>query len=150
MILRPAAAEEAPALAAIHARAFDHPWSGEDIAELMASPGVYALAADASGPLGFILCRAIAGEAEILTLAVDPDFRRQGLARALVEAAAAIARTADADVMFLEVSAENLPAIGLYEGAGFVRAGRRPGYYDRGAAGMVDAIIMRLELGRTG
>lgn len=150
MILRPAAADEAQALADVHARAFDHPWSAEDIAELMATPGVFALAADAKGPTGFILCRAIAGEAEILTLAVDPAFRRQGLARALVEGAGGIARAAAADVMFLEVSAENLPAISLYEGAGFVRAGVRPGYYDRGAAGRVDAIIMRLELGRTG
>ena len=51
--------------------------------------------------------------------------------------------------MFLEVSAENLPAVGLYEGAGFVRAGVRRGYYDLGAAGTADAIVMRLELGRT-
>lgn len=149
MILRPAAAEEASALAAVHARAFDHPWSGGDIAELMASPGGFALVADEGALSGFILCRAIAGEAEILTLAVDPAFRRQGLARALVEAAAGIARAAEADVMFLEVSAENLPAVGLYEGAGFVRAGVRRGYYDLGAAGTADAIVMRLELGRT-
>lgn len=148
MILRPAAADEAQALAGVHARAFDHPWPAQDIAELIGSGGGFALAAEAGEILAFILCRAIAGEAEVLTLAVDPPARRQGIARALVEAAAGVARAAGADVMFLEVADDNLPAIALYEGAGFVRAGLRRGYYSRGSAAAVDALVMRLELGR--
>ena len=55
---------------------------------------------------------------------------------------------AGADVMFLEVAHDNLPALGLYEAAGFERAGLRRGYYDRGAAGSADAVVMRLDLGR--
>lgn len=136
-------------MADLHARAFDHPWPARDIAELMASPGAFALAVgDGESFAGFILCRAIAGEAEVLTLAVDPAARRRGFARALVDAAALMARSAQADVMFLEVSAGNLPAVALYEAAGFVRAGLRRGYYDLGAAGTADALVMRLELGR--
>ncbi|MET3526667.1 ribosomal protein S18-alanine N-acetyltransferase [Phenylobacterium koreense] len=147
MTLRPADAGEAWALAELHARAFDHPWPAQDIAELLASPGAFALVAEDERLAGFILCRAIAGEAEILTLAVDPAARRRGLARAMVEACAGLARAAQADVMFLEVSAGNLPAIGLYEGAGFVQVGVRSGYYDLGAGERADALVMRLELG---
>ena len=66
----------------------------------------------------------------------------------LVDAAAGAARMAGADVMFLEVAHDNLPALGLYEAAGFARAGLRRGYYDRGAAGSADAVVMRLDLGR--
>ncbi len=147
MILRAVAAAEAEAMADLHARAFDHPWPARDIAELMASPGVFALAVEDETLAGFILCRAVAGEAEVLTLAVDPAARRRGFARGLLDAALGAARAAQADVMFLEVSAGNLPAIALYEGAGFVRAGLRKGYY-RGVAGSADALVMRLELGR--
>jgi len=146
VILRPAAAGEAPALAALHARAFDAPWGAAEIADLMAGPGAFALVAETQAPAGFVLCRAAAGEAEILTLAVDPRARRAGLARALVAAAADLARRLGAEELFLEVAADNAAALGLYGAVGFVRAGLRPRYYDRGAAGFADALVMRLDL----
>ncbi len=146
--MRPAWDHEAGDLARVHDQAFDHPWSASEIAELMGSPGAFALVAEDAGPAAFILCRAVAGEAEILTLAVEPAARRRGLARALVEAAAGVARIAGAEAMFLEVADDNVAAIGLYEAAGFDRAGLRRGYYDRGPQGYVDALVMRLDLGR--
>lgn len=148
MKLRGAWDHEAGELARVHAQAFDHPWSADELAEVMGSPGAFALVVEDSGPVAFILCRAIAGEAEILTLAVEPAARRRGLARALVEAAAGAARLAGAEAMFLEVADDNLAAIGLYESAGFGRAGLRRGYYDRGPQGYADALVMRLDLGR--
>lgn len=148
MNLRAASGDEAAALAAVHASAFDHAWPAGEIAALLEGPGGFALLVEDEQVRAFILCRAIAGEAEILTLAVEPAARRRGLARALVEGAAGLARTSGADVMFLEVAHDNLPAIGLYEAAGFARAGLRRGYYDRGPAGTADAIVMRLDLGR--
>jgi ribosomal-protein-alanine N-acetyltransferase len=145
--LRPALASDAVALATVHALAFEAPWTAHEIASLMAAPGGFALAVDAEdGLAGFILCRAVQDEAEILTLATTPDHRRQGVARALVEAALAAARGAGAQAMFLEVAADNAPAIGLYEGAGFVRAGLRMAYYARGAASAADALVLRREL----
>ena len=95
---------------------------------------------------GFILCRSIAGEAEILTLAVDPARRRRGAGRALVEAAAGMAATLGAEEMFLEVAVDNPAALALYEAAGFARVGRRPGYYARTDGADVDAVVMRREL----
>ncbi|HZZ36117.1 MAG TPA: GNAT family N-acetyltransferase [Caulobacteraceae bacterium] len=147
MRLRPALASDATALAAVHALTFEAPWSAHEIASLMAAPGGFALKVDAAdGLAGFILCRAVADEAEILTLATSPAHRRQGVARALVEAAAAAARGVGAQAMFLEVAADNAPALGLYQGAGFVRAGLRKAYYARGAASAADALVLRREL----
>ena len=146
MILEPIGAEAADALAAAHALAFDHGWSARDIADILASPGAFALAVRLDDtPRAFILCRAIAGEAEVLTLAVDPLLRRQGVARALLTAAIGAAEAAGADVLFLEVAADNEAALGLYAGAGFVRGGARRGYYRR-ADGAIDAIAMRRDL----
>ena len=149
MSLMPAGLEAAEALAAVHWRAFSPGWSAAEITALLESPGVFALKNDGeTGPNGMILCRAIAGEAEILTLAVDPDVRRGGLGRALVEAAAGLAVQAGADDMFLEVAVDNIAALRLYEAAGFERSGLRRGYYDRGEGVRVDAVVMRRDLKR--
>jgi len=139
MSLRAAPPEDAATLAALHAAAFDRPWNADEIAALMATPGVFALTIDLQG---FILCRAIADEAEILTLAVDPARRRAGVGRALVEAAAALAAQGGAGSLFLEVSADNAAALALYAAAGFGRVGLRRGYYVSGA----DAVVMRRAL----
>ena len=141
---------DAVALAAVHATSFEAPWTSADIATLLASPGAFALAAsEADDPHGFILARAIAGEAEILTLAVDSAFRRQGLARALVEAAVGVAVSLAAETLFLEVAADNPAAIALYLGAGFIEVGRRRGYYARPDSAQIDALVMRRDLNRS-
>ena len=90
---------------------------------------------------GFILARAAGGEAEILTLAVAPAVRGQGLGRALLAAAARHAQTLGAANMFLEVGVDNPPALALYAGQGFVRVGQRKAYYGGG-----DALILKAQL----
>jgi ribosomal-protein-alanine N-acetyltransferase len=144
--LRLASRADAAALAGVHAAAFEAPWTDAEILRFAEDPGGFALAAeDADALAGFILCRVVAGEAEILTLAVRPDSRRRGAASALVEAAAALAaRTASA--MFLEVADDNAGAIALYERTGFRAVGRRAGYYARAGAAAVDALVMRRAL----
>lgn len=145
MILRPVGLEACFTLADLHDRAFDRPWSAEEFETLLKGPGVFAVLGEAGEPeeaKGFILCRAIAGEAEILTVAVDPAARRRGWGGALVEMAAAIAREAAAIEMFLEVAADNVAAIGLYQAAGFGRVGLRKGYYPH-PDGAKDAVVMR-------
>lgn len=160
MILAPARAEHADALAIVHAGSFDPAWSARDIETLLDAPGGFAWLAregparegaareaDQPGPIrGFLLARAIAGEAEILTLAVDPSHRRQGVARALIEASAVTAIAAGAQAMFLEVAADNPAAIGLYRSAGFEQLGSRRAYYARPAAAAIDALVLRRTL----
>jgi ribosomal-protein-alanine N-acetyltransferase len=145
--IRLAAGADLQSLAAIHAQAFDDAWSADDIRRFSSGPGAWALVAESGEGLidGFILCRSIAGEAEILTLAVRPERRRQGLASALVAAALALARS-QAQSMLLEVAADNPAAVALYERAGFSSIGRRAAYYGRRSGGAVDALVMRRAL----
>lgn len=146
MNLRAATRDLAPAMAAAHAQAFDAPWDAAAFEAVLDGPGVFGLVAIDEEPLAVVLCRAVAGEAEVLTIAVAPAARRRGVGRALMVAALEQARVAGAREVFLEVDAGAAPAIGLYAGLGFVRAGLRKAYYDRGAAGRADALLMRLDL----
>lgn len=131
----------AAALAAIHAAAFPprERWGADAMALQLGLPGAFGLI-DARG--GLVLARVAADEAEILTLAVLPAARRQGIARALLAAAAGRAAAGGAVSLFLEVSAANLAARRLYAGCGFAPVGRRARYYPDGA----DALIMRRAL----
>ena len=145
LTLAPAGPEAAETLAALHAAAFDKPWSAADIAALIGGAGAYAVLAQDEAPLGMVMSRILFEEAEILTLAVAPEARRRGVGLALVGAAAGLARQGGASSLILEVGEDNPGAVALYERAGFVQAGRRRDYYDRGGR-RIDALLMRLDL----
>ena len=143
--------EDAPALASVHAASFPAPWNAEALASLLASPGVFAMACEDGKVLaGFILLRAVAGEAEVLTLAVAPGHRRQGIGAGLLDASLALAATHGADVAFLEVAEDNRAALALYGRAGFATVGRRGAYYARGGGPPADALVLRKPLARAG
>lgn len=133
-------------MAEAHAGAFDPSWREEDFEDLLDGAGIYGFIARAEAPLGVILCRVAADEMEVLTIGVTAGARRRGVARALLTAGLAAAQTAGARSCFLEVAVDNAGAIALYESLGFHRAGLRRGYYDRGPAGLADALVMRLDL----
>jgi ribosomal-protein-alanine N-acetyltransferase len=132
----------AAALARLHAAAFATPWDESAFGALLAQSGVFAEADED----GFILCRVVADEAEILTVAVHPDARRGGVGTRLVRAAARRASAGGAARLFLEVADDNVAARALYDRAGFVVAGRRKGYYARDNGPRADALIMSLDL----
>ena len=90
---------------------------------------------------GVLLGRAVAGEAELLTLAVAPDRQRSGIGGRLVAAFLAEARARGAVQAFLEVAADNAAAIGLYRRAGFAEVGRRRGYYAGANGARIDALV---------
>lgn len=123
-------------MAALHAAAFPpvDAW-GPDALELMLGlDGGFGFLLPGRG---FVLARAVAGEAEILTLAVAPEARRQGAGAALLRAAMAEAWARQAEQLFLEVSARNEAARALYAAAGFEAVGRRRHYYTDGADALV-------------
>lgn len=126
-------------MARLHAASFilPAPWSEAEIAATLASPHCFALIRDT----GFLLGRVVAGEAELITIAVDPAARRLGTGRGLVQAFLTEAKTRSAEVAFLEVAETNAAARALYMSAGFAQTGRRKGYY-RGAGLVTDAILM--------
>lgn len=127
-------------MAALHARSFTHPrpWSAAEFRSLMDGRGTFAL----TRPQGLLLGRVILDEAELLTLAVAPEARRQGVGASLAEEFASQARSLGAVQAFLEVASDNAPAQALYHRQGWVEAGRRRNYYAPG----VDALTLRLGL----
>jgi ribosomal-protein-alanine N-acetyltransferase len=121
----------------LHAECFPKkPWSAEDFAGLEKSGCEIEASKNA-----FIVWRAAADEAEIVTICVRPNARRSGAALALLSSTTNKLRGKNVKKIFLEVSADNAPAIKLYEKSGFSRIGVRPKYY----AG-TDGITMMKEL----
>jgi ribosomal-protein-alanine N-acetyltransferase len=134
------------ALAALHALAFGaapRPWTAAEFAALLGEPSTLYVALEG----GFALGRVTGPEAELLTLAVDPLARRRGIGRRLVVAFEAAAAARGAEEVLLEVAVTNVAARALYGGLGYIRVGRRPGYYRATGVPPVDALVLRRLLG---
>jgi ribosomal-protein-alanine N-acetyltransferase len=135
-------------VAALRAECFDDGgWSTESVAALLGTPGTFALIAEVAGePAGFILGRAAADEAEILSIGVPPALRRGGIAGRLLDAALARLGAAGIGRVFLEVGVNNGAALALYASHGFKPAGRRPAYYAKPGGPAEDALVLGLGL----
>ncbi|HLO77524.1 MAG TPA: GNAT family N-acetyltransferase [Magnetospirillum sp.] len=150
----PAALVHADLLAGMHRICFADAWDADAMASLLTMPGAAGLIAvdggslvpalEPPGPAGFVIWRAAGGEAEILTIAVLPPWRRAGLGRALLNHALDAVALVGAECMFLEAAADNISALALYEKSGFLRVGLRKAYY-----GDKDAVVMRRDLQTT-
>lgn len=131
----------AQVLERIHSASFEtERWSKATFAKLLALPSRVALLVDGAG---FVLVGLAADEAEILTLAVVPERRRQGVGGALLDAAMGAARRRGAATMYLEVEEANEPARSLYASRGFRQVGRRERYYPNGAGALLLAAVLR-------
>ena len=105
-------------------------WPPESYVKLTVSPGgVFLVCETATQVIGFVAARQVADEAEILNIAVHRDFRRKGVATALLLAALDKFRSSAIARVFLELRESNRPARALYERHGFVFSGRRKAYY---------------------
>ena len=127
-------------MARLHARCFatPRPWTAAEFAAVTAEQLCFTLIESD----GFLIGRAVADEAEILTLAVDPEARRRGTGARLVQGFLTEGQNRGAASAFLEVAANNQPAICLYLQAGFGEVGLRRGYYTSVDAAAVDAVVM--------
>ena len=115
-------------------------WDRDGVDGILGAPSNSGLVALKDGlQVGHVIYGNVMDEVEILTVAVDPGFRRQGIGLALMRR---IVRETQARTMVLEVRASNGPAIALYQKMGFANVGRRKGYYRGGE----DAIVMRVSL----
>ena len=133
-------------LARLHARAFagqGRAWGRDEFASLLSSPHVFVTGSTDAFALG----RAVADEAELLSVVTDPVHRLRGLARAALAAFEAEARNRGAGRAFLEVADDNSAAIALYRAAGYRETARRTGYYARQDGSRIDALIFEKPLG---
>lgn len=147
-VLTEARPADAAAIAALHAASFRRGWSEDEVERLLVDRAVLAHKATTGARLdGFILSRIVAGEAEILSVAVAARRQGRGLARRLL--ALHLARLAGLGVqtVFLEVDERNAPARRLYERAGYREVGRRQGYYPGAGGESSTALVLRRDLG---
>jgi tRNA threonylcarbamoyl adenosine modification protein YeaZ/ribosomal-protein-alanine acetyltransferase len=143
----PVTVESARMLADMHAEAFDTAWTAEDFTQLLNMPGAAArIALEQQEPVGFILTRRAADEAEIICIATRPFAQRRGTARALALHVFNELLAQDVRQIFIEVAQSNVAAQALYGSMGFREAGLRRGYYERANGGREDAIVMRKDL----
>jgi [ribosomal protein S18]-alanine N-acetyltransferase len=139
--LRRLAYSDLPAVLGIERRSFPTPWSlAMFVLELSKPSGICLAAVRDDRLIGYLVCSRYADVWHLMNIAVDPDLRREGIARGLLER---LFDEAGADARYtLEVRTSNHGAIAMYEHFGFRRAGHRRRYYhDNGE----DALIMWLE-----
>jgi len=122
--------------------AYGEAWTGPQCAGLIPMPGVWlSLARDSAKVVGFALGRVVAGEAELLLLAVRRSSQGSGVGRALLNRFVEIAQQKGADRLHLEVRDGN-HAIKLYVKAGFTEVGRRKNYYTGRDGQVYDALTL--------
>ena len=135
-------ADDVAALVKIENTCFTDPWSENMVADLVDSTWdeVWVLESDEM-IVGYINYRFIAGEGELMRIAVLPELRGHGLSRKLMDIMTEDAAKNDVSDITLEVRAGNVPAIGLYKSYGFKEEAVRKGYYHNPTE---DALIMWL------
>lgn len=140
--------DDARHLTALHAEDFFRPWTEDEFETLIEQDPVFGFAAWQVGnrqdkPVGFVLARLVAGEAEILNIAVARAFRGVGLGRDLMEAVLRELHAHRAETLFLEVDETNTAALALYQRLGFREVARRKAYYENQHAERTAALVMR-------
>ena len=142
--IREARSEDASALWETEELSFPDPWSEADFGNLLSAPGVEGWICWAGTRLsGYVIVRSAGEEAEILNLAVAPEFRRRRVALRLLGRGLETLLKRGVHEVFLEVRRSNGAARALYHQLGFALAGVRRGYYRKP---LEDAMVLRRRL----
>ena len=143
MILETMHAAHVTQIAQLEKICFSDPWSERSIAsELDNNLAFWLVAVEGETVAGYIGSQTVMEETDMMNVAVHPDFRRQGIAEALVNGLVEHLKAMGSRCLTLEVRASNAPAIALYEKLGFTEIGRRKNYYRNPRE---DALILRKE-----
>lgn len=119
---------------------FGNPWSREDLAAQPSNENAHFLvAANGDEVCGYIGVYELFESCEVANLAVKKEFRRKGIAKALLYEAIEGAKSRKREFITLEVRPSNTAALGLYESLGFEKAGLRKGFY---SSPVEDALIL--------
>ena len=121
---------------------FSLPWTADMIRSELNNPScLYLAAVDGDTLVGYIGVQTVLDEGYINNVAVRPEYRRKGIAAALISLLINEARAIGLAFMTLEVRESNAPAIALYEKLGFTTVGRRKNDYEKPRE---DAILMTI------
>jgi ribosomal-protein-alanine N-acetyltransferase len=124
--------EDCKEAARLHQNAFFKGWREKEFEEFLQNGLTYGLKIEENQCVrGYILWREVTGEAEILTLIVDPSYQRQGIGGVLLNTLFEVLRKKKVRNIFLEVAEDNAQAQGFYKKYGFILLSKRPSYYPR-------------------
>ena len=146
IIIRPASAKDSDILVGIHRESFPNYWNVQDFNDFFAVPGTYAFTANAPEPVGMVVLRAQFEQADIITIAILPEWRRRGIARSLLEKVLAEAAKLGAKQLFIDVEEGNIAGLALYQAFGFKQISRRKLYYRQKDGSFTDALVMTRKL----
>lgn len=130
-------------VAALETICFSDPWSEKSVAsELDNKLSLWLVAVENDTVAGYIGSQTVMGETDMMNVAVNPDYRRKGIAEGLIHALIdGLRQEMDSHCLTLEVRASNAPAISLYEKLGFAQVGLRKNYYRNPRE---DALILKI------
>ncbi len=141
MLIRQAVLDDIPALCALENECFSLPWGAKAFEDFFANGISHCLVAEVDGQIcGYVGMNLISPEGEITNIAVSGQFRRRGVARALIEQ---LTKTKGLGKLMLDVRESNTAAISLYEKCGFTADGVRKSFYSKPRE---DALLMSLEI----
>ena len=130
-------------IATLDKQYFSSPWSYDAFKSEFNNPASFIFVGKLENKsIAYLIVRIVADEMEILKILVDPDHRRKGVARSLLNKAIDLAQDLNLNTLYLEVSKKNLVALSLYKDFGFKEYEIRKDYYNKGE----DAILMKLEI----
>ena len=131
------------AVAEIEKICFSDPWSLNSVNSELDNPlSLWIVAMDGDRVVGYVGSQTVLGDADMMNLAVLPEFRRLGIGKELVKQLINALQSRSAQSLSLEVRQSNVPAIQLYESLGFLQVGLRPNYYKNPKE---NALILRKE-----
>ena len=132
-----------PQIAELEKLCFHDPWSQNSIAsEVNNKLSLWLVAVEDELVVGYVGSQTVLGETDMMNIAVHPEFRKKGIATALITQLIIYLSQQGSHSLMLEVRASNDPAISVYKRLDFVEVGRRRNYYRNPRE---DALILRKE-----
>ena len=122
------------------------PWSNQTLNELLEQDSIQLMLVINTANyevIGYCLYQVIFEQAEILRIGTHPNYQRQGIASKIFAKLNKVLQAQQVEALLLEVRADNIPAIALYEQQGFMMIHRRKDYYRLGLQSAIDALIMQ-------
>ena len=124
--------EDVDAVTALEESCFSMPWKKQDFEDILINPDRFYLVAESDNTIvGGCMLTMIAGEGDVSNVAVCESYRGNHIATALMQELLRMGEEKGILDFTLEVREQNLPAIHLYEQAGFVSEGVRPNFYEK-------------------
>ncbi|MDR1235761.1 MAG: ribosomal protein S18-alanine N-acetyltransferase [Holosporaceae bacterium] len=121
--------DDAEVVSQIHRECFDYGWSEKSFREMLSSDVFFGFSSEENFVEGFVLCKIVCEEIEIVTFCVLPKFRNRGVGKSLIRSVDDYAKNHSVEKIFLEVSEDNVIAQKIYENFGYKKISERRRYY---------------------